>query len=32
MALTGKEFVKKVEEIIEPKLNPFSRFMKWMDQ
>jgi len=21
-----------VEEIIEPKLNPFSRFMKWMDQ
>ena len=21
-----------VEEVIEPKLNPFSRFMKWMDQ
>ena len=21
-----------VEEIVEPKLNPFSRFMKWMDQ
>jgi len=21
-----------VEEVVEPKLNPFSRFMKWMDQ
>ena len=21
-----------VEEIVEPKINPFSRFMKWMDQ